>query len=355
MEKSEWKPIFNKGENAKLIPGLHSIYRPPSEGLRSLPPHTPKGTLYLLKPKLVQPHTVPEHKRLKPPRFIPFEPYTCAISLISKPLHQRKGIKKNKEDVDKINLKVSSNSNSEDKNTEESTQHSSMEESEIIKKLKKERDYFKTQFKSQAQVNTEIKSLLVAVVGEDMQTKVNVLNEDKLQLAKALLDSMNNLSTHTEQVEFLTGQCEVWRSKFLASSVMIERLASWKAELTQKNDVLVNNNFEMLKMIESLRVIQIEILKNLIFLANLKNIEIPSGDIITIANESLNITQQMVLNSNFGIPNELNIKNLNPFTEIEKTSLQTIKNIKNKFIDTDDAFKAIVHEAKVKTIEMKIE
>lgn len=83
--------------------------------------------------------------------------------------------------------------------------------------LKKDRDYYESQLKFQVQVNSELKNLLVAAVGEDLQTKVNVLTEDKLQLARALLNSAHNLSTHTEQIEYLAGQSEVWRSKFLAS------------------------------------------------------------------------------------------------------------------------------------------
>lgn len=86
-----------------------------------------------------------------------------------------------------------------------------------ISELVKERDYFESQLKFQVQVNSELKNLLVAAVGEDLQTKVNVLTEDKLQLARALLNSAHNLSSHTEQIEYLAGQCEVWRSKFLAS------------------------------------------------------------------------------------------------------------------------------------------
>lgn len=86
-----------------------------------------------------------------------------------------------------------------------------------LKELRKERDYFEGQLKFQVQVNTELKNLLVAAVGEDLQTRVNVLTEDKLQLARALLNSAHNLSSHTEQIEYLVGQSEVWRSKFLAS------------------------------------------------------------------------------------------------------------------------------------------
>lgn len=59
--------------------------------------------------------------------------------------------------------------------------------------------------------------MLVAAVGEDLETKVHLLTEDKLQLARALLNSAQHLNTHQEQTEWLAGQCEVWRSKFLAS------------------------------------------------------------------------------------------------------------------------------------------
>lgn len=86
-----------------------------------------------------------------------------------------------------------------------------------IAELRKERDSFESQLKFQVNVNAELKNLLVAAVGEDLQTRVNVLTEDKLQLARALLSSAHNISTHTEQIEYLANQSEVWRSKFLAS------------------------------------------------------------------------------------------------------------------------------------------
>jgi hypothetical protein len=66
-------------------------------------------------------------------------------------------------------------------------------------------------------VNSELKTLLVAAVGEDLESRVQHLTEDKLQLARALLNSANHLTSHQEQTEWLSGQCEVWRSKFLAS------------------------------------------------------------------------------------------------------------------------------------------
>lgn len=80
--------------------------------------------------------------------------------------------------------------------------------------------------------------MLVASMGEDLEIQVQSLNEDKKHLANALLSSAQHLSTHQEQTEWLAGQCEVWRSKFLASSLMVEELAQCKKLLTEKTDNL---------------------------------------------------------------------------------------------------------------------
>lgn len=101
--------------------------------------------------------------------------------------------------------------------------------------LKRERDFLEAQLKFQTQVNTELKGLLVHCLGEDLQAKVNNLTEDKMKIA-------NSLSTNTEQIEFLASQSEVWRSKFLASSLMVEELAKMKTSLAQKNSMLMTSN-----------------------------------------------------------------------------------------------------------------
>lgn len=112
-------------------------------------------------------------------------------------------------------LKIMSNVDG-DGGIEASATQQKMYENQIAE-LKKERDSCESQLKFQVQVNSELKNLLVAAVGEDLQTRVNVLTEDKLQLARALLNSAHNISSHTEQIEYLASQSEVWRSKFLAS------------------------------------------------------------------------------------------------------------------------------------------
>lgn len=119
------------------------------------------------------------------------------------------------------NIKTSELNNMNDGNVDEAKKAATAMQQQMYEKqmdeLRKERDSFESQLMFQVQVNSELKNLLVAAVGEDLQTRVNVLTEDKLQLARALLNSAHNISTHTEQIEYLANQSEVWRSKFLAS------------------------------------------------------------------------------------------------------------------------------------------
>lgn len=83
--------------------------------------------------------------------------------------------------------------------------------------MRKKNTELENQVQFQTRVNAELKKLLVAAVGEDIETRVQLLTEDKLHLAKQLLSTAKTLSTHQEQIEWLAGQSEVWRSKFLAS------------------------------------------------------------------------------------------------------------------------------------------
>lgn len=335
------------------IPGLHTLYRQNSKS-RSLTPVIPKGKLYLLQPRVVHRSQTPEHKKVRPPRFIPFEPYTAAINPIIPKLNQNIFLKKpNKNNLD-INVLVTQMSNM--KTAELSISASSPikvspicqpdETTMEFEKLREERDYFQNQLKFQVKVNSELKNLLVASVGEDLQSRVNLLTEDKLQLAKALLDTARNLTTHTEQIEFLAGQCEVWRSKFLASSVMIEELARWKADLTNKITLLTEANKKMLQLTGQVREMELHMLKNLKFLAKLKHLNLPSTDCLALASECLNITDQMVLHTGVGMPGSLNLKSgLGSMTESEKYAKQALASTNPQLICTEEASAAIVDQA----------
>lgn len=357
--------------NGLPLPGLHTLYRRPECVTRSLKPVVPAGELVMMKPRLVDPtNAVPEHKKTKPPKFIPYEPYPGAVNpIMPKPksgtITPKIGnvIKSNRNNLD-IGVLVSQMSTIRtqelqdpniDTNKQLTTEDSSsvaVESSKELEKLreelgkvKEERDYFQGQFKFQTQVNAELKNLLVASVGEDLLTRVNVLTEDKLQLARALLDTAKNLTTHTEQIEFLAGQCEVWRSKFLASSVMIEELARWKADLTQKNQMLNESTKRLLHTMHQLRQMQLDMLKNLKFLAKIRYLNLPATDVVTLTSENLNILQQMVLHSGVGMPEgDLTIcsaTSTSPLCDSEKYAVQALEFISQPLMATDDAIKAL--------------
>ncbi|XP_071451262.1 golgin-45 isoform X3 [Hetaerina americana] len=197
------------------------------------------------------------------PKFVPYEPYKGAVKPIVPP--EKKRVKKTCGGVKVRSRKSSLLSNhcnepsqlsSKSRVTEEDNQvenESILEGSLLsegvcndvweeerkkmndqITQLKDERDQLEAQLKFQAQVNGELKTLLVAAVGEDLESRVHHLTEDKAHLSRALLSSARRLSTHREQTEWLASQCEVWRSKFLASSIMVEELARWKAAFSQR-------------------------------------------------------------------------------------------------------------------------
>ena len=45
---------------------------------------------------------------------------------------------------------------------------------------------------------------------------------------------MQQLAENNEELDRLSIECDIWRSKFLASRLMIDELASWKAELSMQ-------------------------------------------------------------------------------------------------------------------------
>lgn len=188
--------------SSRSIPGKDLIYKQDMSTPSSLPATIPKGKIFYLVPKLVYSDKTPSLKN-REPRFIPFEPYKAAVNPIIPYKKTAPKIKINRNNLD-LNVLVSQMSDlktSEMRGLNEVLDFKKDAEREKflaeIKQLKQERNYFENELKFQSQVNSELKKLLVAAVGEDIQTKVNVLTEDKLQLARALLDTAQNLSSHS--------------------------------------------------------------------------------------------------------------------------------------------------------------
>lgn len=210
--------------------------------------------------------------------------------------------------------------------------------SEEVMQLKKERDHFENQLKLQIQVNNELKGLLVHCLGEDIQSKMSNLTEDKMKIAE-------HLSSNTEKIEYISGQMEVWRSKFLASSLMVEELAKWKAVLTEKNQHLGAANKKLLETFALLRDMEIELYQNLKFLAGYCETNLQTSNVIDLTAECLNISQQLVLNSGkIGMPDAL-VPNLDPFTEAQKEAMSVNQDTSEFLKPTEDAFTAICNQA----------
>ena len=73
-------------------------------------------------------------------------------------------------------------------------------------------------------MNRELKKLLVASVGDDLQYHFERLAREKNQLILENEALGRNLGHTAEQLERMSIQCDVWRSKFLASRCVCARL-----------------------------------------------------------------------------------------------------------------------------------
>lgn len=92
------------------------------------------------------------------------------------------------------------------------------------------------QLRVQVEVNRELKKLLVASVGEDLEARVHFLSEDKAQLAADVRAYAQRLSQGREEIDRLAIHADVWRSKFLAASLLVDELATCKARLVRQCD-----------------------------------------------------------------------------------------------------------------------
>ena len=92
--------------------------------------------------------------------------------------------------------------------------------------------------KIQTKVNVEVKRLLVASVGEDIQARVDFLTQDKARLAADVVQYNNRLAVDWEEIEALGVESGVWKSKFLASSVIVGELEKVRAEARSRGEAL---------------------------------------------------------------------------------------------------------------------
>lgn len=109
------------------------------------------------------------------------------------------------------------------------------------------------QLKIQTKVNSEVKRLLVASVGEDIEARVDFLTQDKARLAADVMQYSNQVATDWEAKEALGVESDVWRSKYLASSVIVEELDKSRQEAVSRSESLEHAGRRLLGERSSLR------------------------------------------------------------------------------------------------------
>ncbi|XP_059204598.1 golgin-45 [Centropristis striata] len=102
------------------------------------------------------------------------------------------------------------------------------------RRLLQDKEGLSNQLRVQTEVNRELKKLLVASVGDDLQYHFERMSREKNQLILEN-EALGRCLAHTaEQLERMSIQCDVWRSKFLASRVMAEELTNARAALQRQ-------------------------------------------------------------------------------------------------------------------------
>lgn len=102
------------------------------------------------------------------------------------------------------------------------------------RRLLQDKEGLSNQLRVQTEVNRELKKLLVASVGDDLQYQFERSAREKNQLILENEALGRSLSHTAEQLERMSIQCDVWRSKFLASRVMAEELTNARAALQRQ-------------------------------------------------------------------------------------------------------------------------
>eukprot|EP00092_Neocalanus_flemingeri_P047282 GFUD01053543.1.p1 GENE.GFUD01053543.1~~GFUD01053543.1.p1 ORF type:complete len:474 (+),score=124.90 GFUD01053543.1:61-1482(+) len=254
-QPAELKPreiLENFTQDKQLIElpetGLKLDKLPPISDTVDLPPVIPKNPLVAQKPKLYPRGSFSSSgKRMKEPKFVPYEPYRGAVAFMET------NVKKSDKKISRANRSTSVESevlgarldNSLEIMAEpiskelENNYRAMLDAKEIeIQKLRENLDVAEKQLKIQSKVNTEVKKLLVASVGEDIEARVDFLTQDKARLAADVIDYNNRIATDWEKKEALGVESDVWRSKFLASTVIVEELTRTKQTIQQRAEDL---------------------------------------------------------------------------------------------------------------------
>ncbi|GFS57695.1 golgin-45 [Trichonephila inaurata madagascariensis] len=178
---------------------------------------------------------IPSQNKTKGPKFVPYEPYRAAVSPIVSTSHVPEYVI----DSQKVQSLASSvlrlHSDTGGKSSincspECSSSVKSLEEK--IAALEKEKKELATQYQTLTEVNMDLKKMLVASLGEDVQVKVQLMTQDKAQLGQEVLRLSAELEQVSEEAEQMSLRADLWEGKFKASSVLVRELAQWKASFS---------------------------------------------------------------------------------------------------------------------------
>ena len=103
------------------------------------------------------------------------------------------------------------------------------------------------------ETNRELKRLLLASVGSDLHTHIENLVAEKTRLQIVLSSSVSQLDSVAEEADHLSIECDIWRSKFIASRVLIDELARYKSLASATHSELVRSLNTLLGERQALR------------------------------------------------------------------------------------------------------
>ncbi|XP_022093708.1 golgin-45-like [Acanthaster planci] len=116
-----------------------------------------------------------------------------------------------------------------------------------VRELREDQTAMVSEAAVQNQVNKDLKKLLVASMGADLQAQLEHLSTERAQLAQDLENTIATLAEERETLERVNIQCDVWRSKFLGSRLQVDEAVSSRTRL---NMVLQEACFALGKILE---------------------------------------------------------------------------------------------------------
>jgi len=243
--------------------GITLARLPPINDKVELLPTVPKSPLVMEKPKVYPKGTYPPSvMKAREAKFVPYEPYKGAVTQFTNGKHVRKTPEK-KTSLQTEHLDAGAVPESpEETGLSRELVHNyrimlDAKENEMSR-LQTALQNSEKQLKIQTQVNSEIKNLLVASVGEDIEARVDFLTQDKARLSADLITYNNKISRDWEEKDQLTVESDIWRSKFLACSLILEEVSRTKIEAeTRANQLehaarlVLNERSEVLRTLAS--------------------------------------------------------------------------------------------------------